>query len=176
MSDKKKYILIASMAIVVLLAITFLPMLFGDDSEEAPKPEPTPISSQPVTITTIHDLDKLSENIPDNRIQLIEENLYDTLEFNVSGGVTSVTDAVIRENSYQQTLSDPAKQIFFTTFIVDIPSLEQSYRVNDYYSPLPADVSGLFDYATLVLCLDQKDLIYGEFDCWDRTRAEGAGL
>lgn len=168
MSEKTKYVLIASIAVVVLLVATFIPMIFGGDAKEEPS-ESAPVNRPKPVMTTIKGFKEQVENLPDSRIELIEENLSWTIKANGNG---DVTDAVIRDGTYKQTLEDSAKQIFFTTFIVDIPSIKQSYRVNDYYSPLPAEMSGLFDYATLVLCLDAKDLIYGEFECTDRIRME----
>ena len=170
MNERKKYILISAAAVVGLLVITFIPMMLGSDNEKS-TPEPASTPGRIVITTTINGFAERAENLSDSRIELIEENLFETLKMNNSG--SNITDdAMIREGTYQQTLQNPAKQIYFTTFIVDISSLKQSYRINDYYSSFPPEVSGLRDYATLVLCLDVKDLIYGEFDCMDRIKAE----
>jgi hypothetical protein len=179
MNERKKYILISVAMLVGLLLVTFAPMLFGDSDDDwdetesgsssvsTPTPEPVP------TITAIGDFDELNEVLPENRIDLIEKNLFDTIKMNVTSSDNwDATDAVIRDGSYKQSLYDTGKQITFTTFIVDIPSLKQSYRVNDYYSPFPVQMSGLLDYATLVLCLEKADLVYGEFDCMDRIKWE----
>jgi hypothetical protein len=174
MNERKKYILISAVVLIGLLVITFVPMLFSSNNNELDEPgiDTSELIPKP-SATTIKDFSRRVENLPDNRIELIEEILFNTIEMNVVDGTNlNVTDAVVRDDTYKQTLDDPAKQIYYTTFIVDIPSLEQSYRVEDYYSPLPAEVSGLRDYATLVLCLDKKDLIYGEFSCTDRIRQE----
>lgn len=181
MSDKKKYILIASVCVVILLALVLLPIFFGSspdsptDTESAASSSPTPTPTTKPTPTTIK-IDKLSEladNLPDARIKLIEENLFETITLNVSGEAkNNVSDAVVRESSFKQTLEDSNKQITFTTFLVDIPSLKQSYRVNDYHSPLPAEMSGLRDYATLVLCPERSELIYDAFTCTDRIKQE----
>jgi hypothetical protein len=178
MNERKKYILISTAALVVLLAITFVPMLFNKKENSNPPDsvitteESEPGARPAPTTTTINGLSEQAENLPDNRVALIEENLFDTIKMSTPNVDANVTDTTIRDGTYKQTLSDPGKQIYFTTFIVDIPSLKQSYRVEDYYSPLPAQVSGLFDYATLILCLDKKDLIYGEFNCTDRIKQE----
>jgi hypothetical protein len=172
-TQRKKYIIIASVTVVLLLAITFVPMMFGGSDKEPPESKPEPPAKPVPIITIINGFSERAENLPASRIELIEKNLYETIKTNVSNDDNlTVTDAVIRDGSYKQSLKDSAKQIFFTTFVVDIPSLEQSYRVNDHYSPLPVQMSGLLDYATLVLCLDEDELIYGHFDCKDRIKME----
>lgn len=169
MSEKKKYILIASAAVVILLAATFIPMVFR--GKEPVYEPPVKIPPTPTTpSTTINGLYERTENVSVERIKLIEETLFATIDMNIKGADLSASDVTIREGTYQQVVDDTVRQIYYTTFIVDIPSLKQSYRVNDYYSPLPNAVSGLRDYTTLVLCLDAEDLIYGEFNCMDKMK------
>jgi hypothetical protein len=173
MNERKKYILISVAALVGLLAITFVPMIFNNNSElEESNVVISETKSEPAapSVTAINNPGKLVENLPDSRIKLIEGVLSDTVKMNVSSGTDiNVSDAVIRDGTYRQTLSNPSKQVYLTAFIVDIPSLKQSYRVEDYYSPLPAEVSGLYDYANPISCLDEKELIYGDFNCTEIT-------
>ena len=72
--------------------------------------------------------------------------------------------------------TDASKMIYLTNFIVDIPSISQSYVVTNYYSPLSPEISGLTDYTTLVTCPDSSQLIYGDFNCIDRFVWENQGL
>lgn len=118
--------------------------------------------------STIKGFDQTVKNLSDLEIKVIYNQFNYTLGLN--GATKSVTDAEIRSGSYSQTISDSSKMIYYTTFIVDIPSLKQSYVVQDYYSPLPIDQSGLYDYNSLVLCPDESQLIYGSFDCMDRVK------
>lgn len=109
-------------------------------------------------------------NLPQAEADAIYFQLNYTLGLN--GVNRTVTDAVIREGSYNQQITDVKHMIYETTFIIDIPSLKQSYSVIDKYSPLPMEESGLTDYTTLVLCPSTDDLIYGEFQCTDRVKWE----
>lgn len=109
-------------------------------------------------------------NLPQAEADAIYFQLNYTLGLN--GVNRTVTDAVIREGSYNQQITDVKHMIYETTFIIDIPSLKQSYSVIDKYSPLPMEESGLTDYTTLVLCPNTDDLIYGEFQCTDRVKWE----
>ena len=113
------------------------------------------------------------KNLPDSERQLLEQNLYATVKMNLSGTTTmpTVTDAVIRGGSYRQTYDEPT-EVYHTTFLVDIPSLKQTYQVQDDYSSLPPDLSGLYDYTALVLCPSPSDLIYPAFTCQDRLSQE----
>ncbi|MCL2807429.1 MAG: hypothetical protein FWD27_04595 [Coriobacteriia bacterium] len=164
MSTQKKYILVSVIALVVLLAVTIIPAALNNNANEEPNPSPqSPPSSTPNATVAIQGFAEQAENISDDRIKSIEENLFGTIALNSAN--PNPADAVIREGSYQQTVADAAKQIFHTTFIVDITSLKQSYRISDLFSPLPPEVTGLYDQTTFVRCLDTHELIYGEFDC-----------
>lgn len=76
---------------------------------------------------------------------------------------------VVRDNSLKQTYNN--KEFVYTTeFIVDLPSLEQSYRVHDEYYMIPHRYNN--DYALLVTCPRSGDLIYPSFKCTDRIKRE----
>ena len=118
-------------------------------------------------------LDQVAQNLPREEILNIQRQIGYTLRLNkVSGGHG---DIIIRKNSYHQTMTDADKLIYQTDFIIDLPKVKQSYRVKDSYSPLPAETSGLYDYTTLILCLDKSQLIYGDFNCNDRIKSEQRG-
>ncbi|MDO4271379.1 MAG: hypothetical protein Q4C83_00105 [Candidatus Saccharibacteria bacterium] len=118
--------------------------------------------------STIKGFDQTVRNLSNLETKVIYNQFNYTLELN--GATKEVTDAEIRNGSYSQTITDHNKMIYYTTFIIDIPSLKQSYVVQDYYSPLPVDQSELYDYNSLVLCPDKSQLIYGDFDCTDRIK------
>lgn len=121
-------------------------------------------------VNNISNYDSTVTNLPQAEADAIYFQLNYTLGLN--GVNRAVTDAVIRDGSYRQQITDTEHMIYETTFIIDIPSLKQSYSVIDKYSPLPMEESGLTDYTTLVLCPDADDLIYGEFQCTDRVKWE----
>lgn len=118
-------------------------------------------------------LDQIAQNLPREEILNIQRQIGYTLRLNKVSGDHG--DIVIRKNSYRQTMTNADKLIYQTDFIIDLPKVKQSYQVKDSYSPLPAETSGLYDYTTLILCLDKSQLIYGDFNCNDRIKNEQRG-
>ncbi len=118
-------------------------------------------------------LDQVAQNLPREEILNIQRQIGYTLRLNKVSGDHG--DIVIRKNSYRQTMTNADKLIYQTDFIIDLPKVKQSYQVKDSYSPLPAETSGLYDYTTLILCLDRSQLIYGDFNCNDRIKSERRG-
>lgn len=114
--------------------------------------------------------DSLTRTLPNNELDNINLQLDSTLRMN--GVVNPVSDANMRNGSYHQTIIDNNKMIYYTTFIIDIPSLQQSYVIQNEYSPLPIDQTGLYDYTTLVLCPDASQSIYATPTCIDRIKQE----
>lgn len=118
-------------------------------------------------------LDQIAQNLPGEEILNIQRQIGYTLRLNKVSGDHG--DIIIRKNSYRQTMTNADKLIYQTDFIIDLPKVKQSYQVKDSYSPLPAETSGLYDYTTLILCLDRSQLIYGDFNCNDRIKSEQRG-
>ena len=118
-------------------------------------------------------LDQVAQNLPREEILNIQRQIGYTLRLNRVSGDHG--DIIIRKNSYRQTMTNADKLIYQTDFIIDLPKVKQSYQVKDSYSPLPAETSGLYDYTTLILCLDRSQLIYGDFNCNDRIKSEQRG-
>lgn len=118
-------------------------------------------------------LDQIAQNLPREEILNIQRQIGYTLRLNKVPGDHG--DIIIRKNSYRQTMTNADKLIYQTDFIIDLPKVKQSYQVKDSYSPLPAETSGLYDYTTLILCLDKSQLIYGDFNCNDRIKSEQRG-
>ena len=118
-------------------------------------------------------LDQVAQNLPREEILNIQRQIGYTLRLNKVSGDHG--DIVIRKNSYHQTMTNADKLIYQTDFIIDLPKVKQSYQVKDSYSPLPAETSGLYDYTTLILCLDKSQLIYDDFNCNDRIKSEQRG-
>ncbi len=118
-------------------------------------------------------LNQVAQNLPREEILNIQRQIGYTLRLNKVSGDHG--DIVIRKNSYRQTMTNADKLIYQTDFIIDLPKVKQSYQVKDSYSPLPVETSGLYDYTTLILCLDKSQLIYGDFNCNDRIKSEQRG-
>lgn len=119
-------------------------------------------------ISTPHIL--TTDNIPiisQYEIDKLSETIYQTARLN---GVKSNTDVIVRKNSIRQTYNEKTFT-YVTDFIVDLPSVKQSYRVHDEYYMVPHRYSN--DYALLVTCPHPEDLIYPSFKCTDRIRQEG---
>ena len=178
-STKSRYILIASAIAIVLLLLIIIPMFLpkpnaqnnsSDNNGQTTNNDQTTVAT-PSQIR-INNFDQYVRNLSADRRDLIQQNLFNTVRMNLPSDTDlNITDAIIRDGSYSQTY-DYNTQIYSTRFIVDIPSIQQSYVVTDKFSPLPPELSGLFDYATLVLCPDEKDLIFKPFNCTDRIRQE----
>lgn len=118
-------------------------------------------------------LDQVARNLPREEILNIQRQIGYTLRLNKAS--RDHGDIIIRKNSYRQTMTNADKLIYQTDFIIDLPKVKQSYQVKDSSSPLPAETSGLYDYTTLILCLDKSQLIYGDFNCNDRIKSEQRG-
>lgn len=118
----------------------------------------------------ITNFSKYVNNLPSSEKVTIEKDLYTTVSLNIGTEKANLVDtAVIRDVSYQQRFDN---KVYSTTFIVDIESIQQSYRVNNYYSKLSVKESGLFDYTNSVLCVNKDELKYKAFSCKDRISEE----
>lgn len=68
--------------------------------------------------------------------------------------------AEMREDSYEEGMTEGVHQAIF---IMDLPAIQQSYRVSYYY--LTKEQESLFEYTALAYCLPVDELVYGDFDC-----------
>ena len=127
-------------------------------------------TNSPTIVSSINNFGNVVDILPDDEYRRILDTVNYTMKLN---NITSpVSDVVIRDGSYQQSLTDTNKLIYLTEFTIDIPSLRQSYFVRDYYSPLPVEQSGLYDYTIQVSCPNSSQLIYEPFNCTDRVNYE----
>lgn len=196
LNQTQRYIIVAVVALLIVSVMVFLSLRQPNTSDkpnvtEGEKPVSQADDERQNAVTTgelpsqvelrqegnttyyvnnISNYDSTVTNLPQAEADAIYFQLNYTLGLN--GVNRAVTDAVIRDGSYRQQITDTEHMIYETIFIIDIPSLKQSYSVIDKYSPLPMEESGLTDYTTLVLCPDADDLIYGEFQCTDRVKWE----
>ena len=127
-------------------------------------------TNSPTIVSSINNFGNIVDILPDDEYRRSLDTVNYTMKLN---NITSpVSDVVIRDGSYQQSLTDTNKLIYLTEFMIDIPSLRQSYFVRDYYSPLPVEQSGLYDYTIQVSCPNSSQLIYEPFNCTDRVNYE----
>jgi len=145
-----------------------------DNSDNTVSYSPISSSGDSAQSTQISNLSSTVHNIPDSELTSINNMVDYTLNLNGIDG--QVDDISIRDGSYSQSLIDNNRLIYQTTFIIDIPSLQQSYYVKDLYSPLPVEQSGLYDYTVQVTCPNDSQLIYSPFDCIDRISFEQTGV
>lgn len=174
--------IVALFAVVLLIILSIIDLspnnMYGDNDDNdaldqiADNTTSTIKYSPPLlSIKEINGLDdSLTRTLPNDELDNINLQIDDTLRMN---GVTNpVSDANIRNGSYSQTIVDNNKMIYYTTFIIDIPSLQQSYVIQNKYSPLPVEQTDLYDYTTLVLCPDASQSIYATPTCIDRIKQE----
>ena len=185
--QKKKYLVIAIIALVAIVTIMILSYvlphssqtsILNTDTNTPNNSEPTELeagnsiiydeieSSSPEN-SLISNYDNVVQNLPESHREYANQMLLYTLQDN---GVNSVPgDITIRDGTYQQSVDD-SKMLYTTTYIIDIPSVKQSYRITDTYSPISEyDPTS---YATVVTCLNTNELIYGDFGCHDQIMQE----
>jgi hypothetical protein len=135
-------------------------MLF---SLSAKRPKaPTPASnttSQESGVIKIKDQKALQSYLDTDQIQTVKTLVYQKIKSSVVNPKTTYT-AEVREWSYRITTKNQATT---TSFMVDIPEVKQSYRVEAGNS---SDGYG----AVYVFCPSAQQLIYPAFSCSD---AEG---
>jgi hypothetical protein len=124
----------------------------------------------------INDFNKKVKNLPSDRVESISAMLYNTVQLNLKDGqeMPNIPDANIREGSEKQDEVTKNAQ-YSGSFIVDIESIRQSYKVTYSYSKDPNDdfMSG---YPVGVSCLDGAEVIYKDFQCKDLTSEESKGV
>ena len=185
--QKKKYLVIAIIALVAIVTIMILSYVLPTNSQTSiPNTDTsTPNNNEPTELAAgnsiiydeiessspenslISNYDNVVQNLPESHRKYANQMLLYTLQDN---GVNSVPgDITIRDGSYQQSVDD-SKMLYTTTYIIDIPSVKQSYRITDTYSPMSEyDPTS---YATVVTCLNANELIYGDFSCHDQIMQE----
>jgi hypothetical protein len=154
-NQENKKLLIAFAAFAILCVVMIIIAIVSN----------IPTTRKTITIDNFYNY---VQNVPEDEKNAIEEALYHVSSLNTED-IPKNTTAVIRSDTYNQTFEN---NIYKTSFTVDIESLKQSYSVENLYSKLPVEESGLTDYTVLVLCLPLEDLIYDDFNCKDRLSQE----
>jgi hypothetical protein len=150
---KKKIILVSVLLVIIFAAIC---VVWFISSQERPSNTQTPIKN----------FDNLVKNFPDDKKKNIYQALAIIIKYNNQDkniDMNKIDDAVIRKGSEKQ--DEVKKDTNYTgSFIVDIESLKQSYRINYVYSN---DQNSNFasGYPIIASCLEESELIYGYFKC-----------
>ena len=155
-----KKILFSAMAIVAILAILFALFLIPDKIAE----------SKYLNITNLdYALKKSPRNINSKQKTEIKQVVSWTLKDNdESIQLKNIKDAKVREESFNFKAStkepDGDYEIFF---LVDIPSIKQTYRLTHVYKKKGNTTKTYAD------CPLKQDLIYPDFTCGDRFYKRG---
>lgn len=163
LSSKDKTILLSLAAIVVLVVIVLVQfILISSTNEESETSHKTPA-------VTVQNYDEEGENIPDIKRLALNESLYQIIEKNLPADsenvdITKISDIVIRKGSETRGLKTDSEDTYWGRAIIDIKSLKRSFGVYYEWSPDP-NTDGYSGYSSMAYCLQEKDLIYGNFDC-----------
>ena len=128
--------------------------------QNAPAGIASPNASIPPT--TIANFTQVAKGLSDDQRRVIEQTLTAILLSNGSCVGQPVADAVIRDGTYEHG-ADKEANAYQTFFLIDVPSLKQTYQV-DFWAPANSRPK-LGDGLTLVECPDPSQLIYGPFKC-----------
>ena len=126
-------------------------------------PEIVDVGSSSVPPTIITDFGKIAADLPEDQRQVIEQNLTIMLQLNGACAGQPVMDAIVRGGSYEHWWNEP-DDIYDTSFLVDIPSLRQTYHVDSSWIPKNYQPK-LGDGFTQISCPGPGQLIYDPFAC-----------
>lgn len=152
LSKKQKVVIVVLMQIILVIILASIVVVN---------------TSQPRNHISTVDNDDILKNIPSKEIELYEQGLWSIIEETVDGADKSmIKDAVIREGSYidetdeNQNDSSGSHQV---SFIVDIDSIQQSYKVvlgwsRDQYNP------------PIIDCLPASEAKYPDSICYGTYR------
>ena len=116
---------------------------------------------------------RLEDTIGDSAQGLgLEEAETDGIDFYLYNAIVASSnvdnlgkiETVVRDGS-MINFYDQENKIHYVNYIIDIPSLEQSYQAYHVWSDDTQNVVTGTDGLTGVMCLEPDQLIYGEFNC-----------
>lgn len=146
---------------LIFLEIIFLIIVIAIIINLTNKPKITPEIGANDLLAQIEGMtEELSQNIAGSIYNAVSFNSKDDQNFDISGIIVR-KNSLIKKHFNNTTLH-------YTSFIVDIPKIEQSYRV--YYDQYEDDGNGMSGSVpeTIVACLSSSDkVIYKEFNCRD---------
>lgn len=112
--------------------------------------------------------------MPDNNRDSVYNSLYTTITSNNPEGTEIPKNgARIRENSVDSAY-DSNTDTYTSTFLVDIPELQQTYNFWVYWSTNPENTSiATAGYTVQTFCPTEDQLIYPAFNCSDSLNSQG---
>ena len=116
------------------------------------------------------------DNMPNGSKEAIQSSIYSAIALN-GGTISSIgdSDAKIREgtliNHYFQDIN-----MNYISFIVDIPSIEQSYWVFHEWSSDNNNKKYMINQSTMVSCPVKQQIIYYNFDCEDKYNGRSQNI
>ena len=110
----------------------------------------------------IDNFDGYYYNVPDSTKENIFLDLKKTVELNLSQGVPQ-SGAMIRNTEPYLYTYNAKNGWYVGSFVVDIPNIQQSYKVEFNYSEDPDYAIG--GYAVLIYCLPDDKMVYPDFGC-----------
>lgn len=115
--------------------------------------------------TRIDNFSSYFKNVPNEKRDAVFSALYGTIAGNLNDNIpTPTSGATIRKNSVNTEYIE-ASLSNFSTFIVDIESIQQSYDIQMSWSNDPETT--IAGYEILITCPTKDQLIYPEFNCKD---------
>lgn len=108
--------------------------------------------------TRIDNIDIVDKNLPRDQKDQIFSQLYGILVDNLSDGEPPESGALVREGTVDYGYNEDTK-VHSGSFIVDIPAVEQSYKVQLSWSP-EKDNANLGGYPILITCAPKDLRIY----------------
>lgn len=126
-----------------------------------------------ISNTEISNLTQEIGQLPADSIEAIQIGLFDAVELN-QGTLQSIekSDATIRENSLIEKYYEK-QNIHYVNFIVDIPSIEQSYQIFHEWTDNKRNPYLLVNRSTIAMCVLEEHVIYENFDCKDSVNKNG---
>ena len=130
-------------------------------------------SSFEISNTKISNLAQEISQLPNNSIEVIQSELFNAVELN-QGTLQSIekSDATIRKDSLIEKYYEK-QDVHYVNFIVDIPSIEQSYQVFHEWIEKKNNPYFLVNRSTMVMCVLEEYNIYENFDCKDSYDKNG---
>lgn len=122
---------------------------------------------------SISNLEQDLQNLPTNSVDAIQTVLYDAIADN-KGTLTNLkdSDAKVRKDTLINLYFEK-QNMHYTSFIVDIPSIEQSYQIFHEWSDDNANPYYLTNHVTIAMCPKKEQTIYVDFQCHDRYSQNG---
>lgn len=116
------------------------------------------------------------ESLPENSVEAIQSALYDNVTTN-GGTLSSISDsdAKVREGTMTELYFDEIN-MHYINFIVDIPSIEQSYQIFNEWSDNKSNPHYLTNLTTMVMCPLESQIEYSSFKCRDSYNHNGQSL